>query len=458
MRLPLPTPMEPREIFGSSTRGLRWANDRGPLDDAHRLLARKSSRGPSVASSEAQTLSPLLGWSTDASYNRLYQPMTPYASAVSRSQEQSNPPRQDARKLCSKPRQASSSNEGPVSVCSADDSLTGEQRTNSVKTESDGGQPSPIATGSLECRMLTFWSSLSPRELLGHLEEKRLDRPSVPILPDHADFEQRAQKCTACQGTGKDKHQVTTECKACGGEGKVIEIRHSAAERERRAKHKYFIDLMHRDLPDCILLESGHQQKAGPTKEQVLEGTVLYMQLLKMAHHLQGFTLPDHQQGTRRSSSASQELAETLERQIRDRNAIIAIQRNHIEGMENQQSRCHCTKRTQPSGPHKLRRDVSDAEMPHATSSPNKRRRFSYELYNQDSAADARLEKVHDCSGTTLDEESVQEDVDEPTPTRFAVHRGGAPSPMSATTSFSDTGSFASTSSSWNEVSPKATA
>ena len=451
--------MEPREIFNSSTRGLLWTNDRNPLDDANRLLAMKTSHGPIVASSESQTLSPLLGWITDASYNPIYQPMTPYASAVSRSQDHSISSRQDAGTLCPRPRQVqSSTHKGPVSVGSADGSLSGEQRTNSVKTESDGGQPSPIAIGSLEGRMLAFWSSLSSRELLDYLEEKHLDRPSVPVLPDHADFEQRVQKCTACQGIGKDKQQVTTECKACGGKGKVIEIRHSAAERERRAKHKYFIDLMHRDLPDRILLESGYQQKAGPTKEQVLEGTVLYMQLLKKAHHLQDLTLPDHQQGTRRSSSASQEQAETIERQIRDRDAIIPIQKNRLEDMEHQISQCHCSRRTQPSASHKLERDVGEAEMLRAASSPNKRRRFSYELYSQDNAADARLEKGNDCSGKPLDDGTVQEDVDEPTPTRFAIHRGGEPSPMSATTRFSESGSFASTSSSWNEVSPKATA
>ena len=140
--------------------------------------------------------------------------------------------------------------------------------------------------------MSVLWAGMPLEEILHLCFQRDLPRPvsiSEPVpanLHDYLDEWTCARHVESCRGGG------TFKCEQCLKREKDRKtLKHSLAEVERRAWHKFFLLWLHKLVPDQLLQECGWDEttrspagtdstQASPTKIILLKASVLYIQKL----------------------------------------------------------------------------------------------------------------------------------------------------------------------------------
>lgn len=332
-------------------------------------------------------------------------------------------------------------------------------------------QFSPIFSGSTTCTPAppsashgfvamceTLWKGLSVEELYKACYAKEVPRDVSPQEPDPADFPGRdLAQCEKCKGSGKVEG-LDKECKTCEGLGECVRVRqHKDAERERRAWHKFYQDLMHVKLPDQLIIKYGFNQKQGPTKQQILEASVVYIQKLLDLNDLQA----EQRKALADESARKDTTIATLRMQLARNghheqdiplSAACNTQNNQFGSARSHLPSC----RSLPNLSSPLLRAHPPTAHCHdyGSTSPPKRRKRTRLPEHQDVAAGPTFDdgdgapSLQRYSGTTVDA------LDQTTPTRLNTLGVRIPSPFDKSAS-SDCGSSNGTDSSWEKLSVK---
>ncbi len=331
LQLPPLGPVEPQNIFGFSGRSVKALATKAPINDADRLLSRRSTCGPTLETWGAQFALPaFVGITSEPdlisrnpmqvrlkSLNLDYTESARAALLVEDAGKSSvkwestmhkaepHPHSDLPEGLLPRPRLASapSQSEDQGRLMRPSVSLPGlVPPPTSPNYESPSQSPpglirsvpfrpnSVTAVHPFAGKYRNKWDRLALADLRKTCFQKELPRPVTPQEPDPADFRPRPEPstCTTCRGSGKAKGQEK-DCERCQGAGECVRGReHKDAERERRAWHKFFQDLMHINLPDQLIVDFGLNRKQGPTKERILEAFVMYYHMLVDLNHLEG--------------------------------------------------------------------------------------------------------------------------------------------------------------------------
>ena len=147
-----------------------------------------------------------------------------------------------------------------------------------------------------EILLSTLWSDLPLDQLLELCFRKELPRPMTitePIAANDSDLSSlEVCPCKDCKDRSKTG-DGEAKCRKCDGKGWFTKTqKHSKANMERRAWHKFFLLWLHRLVPDELLKECGFSYVTrtgatqGPTKDVLLKASVLHIQKLIDIIHL----------------------------------------------------------------------------------------------------------------------------------------------------------------------------